>query len=717
MDENISLHFLTRIPEKKIQIKSYFLFDHLQKIADGCQRHPAILFLVISLILVLDHFILGPFSALKWLDIADSHFVRYLMMSKSMETYGPQYWYPYQAGGVDLLANGYRNLDPFLFFFKVLPHWLVIPVLRFIQLFIAGWFTFLICRDYLKLSTGAALMGGLFFQFHQLNLMEHYIGFGAFPLLIWATERLYPRRGWLPWIGMAGIGVAYGLASTVHLAILFTLPGLFAWMWLVRGKALRRIFPLIVVLGAFSLLPQIEMLWAMAENALFSQRIQWDYSLPYFQYSGGKLLFQLFKLLFLIFLAFIGVGFALREGSYRPLILILLTALAFSMIILDDFLSQFLGAYFTPLRGFHFFRYAHLAIFYVSVAAAVGIWHLSKRASHTSVAMTVFILAILSAVPVPGLKIAGHIHDWVKWGSYVANMESPDIKAIARESKTTSEPFRVAVVEENGLYAASVNLYGLETIGGVLAMYHHRFKNFWGLVIDPLLSRNEIVRGNFLNYGSSLTIPTNDNHSLRLVVRDYFRTNLLSLANVRYVLSTVPLDSPDLKLVNDIKSERLWQELSKKERTLRHVSENFIGRRVMVYLNKTILPRWFLSGITFYENEEDLNKSLIENNALAFHRTALIEKKNSDKFIDIDGEVPGGMITPGLYSPDTIRLNVTSKAAAALVLTNTFSPYWRAFVNGKESPIVPAYGTFMAIFIPTGQHLIEFKYDPPYRFF
>lgn len=79
--------------------------------------------------------------------------------------------------------------------------------------------------------------------------------------------------------------------------------------------------------------------------------------------------------------------------------------------------------------------------------------------------------------------------------------------------------------------------------------------------------------------------------------------------------------------------------------------------------------------------------------------------------------VPEGAIETVLYSPDLIRLDVTSETAAALVVGNTFSPYWHAYVNGGEVSLVPAYGVFWAVPLQSGRQDVEFRYEPPYRFY
>jgi len=67
------------------------------------------------------------------------------------------------------------------------------------------------------------------------------------------------------------------------------------------------------------------------------------------------------------------------------------------------------------------------------------------------------------------------------------------------------------------------------------------------------------------------------------------------------------------------------------------------------------------------------------------------------------------------YTPDNIKLNVEIDGTAMLIVTNTYSPYWRVLVNEIESKIVPAYHTFWGVHIESGINEINFIYDPPYK--
>lgn len=64
------------------------------------------------------------------------------------------------------------------------------------------------------------------------------------------------------------------------------------------------------------------------------------------------------------------------------------------------------------------------------------------------------------------------------------------------------------------------------------------------------------------------------------------------------------------------------------------------------------------------------------------------------------------------YTPERIRIRAEAKQPGLLVLTDSLYPGWRAFVDGREVPIVAADHAFRAVALDPGQHEVEFFYDP-----
>src|SRR6266478_2995321 len=65
-----------------------------------------------------------------------------------------------------------------------------------------------------------------------------------------------------------------------------------------------------------------------------------------------------------------------------------------------------------------------------------------------------------------------------------------------------------------------------------------------------------------------------------------------------------------------------------------------------------------------------------------------------------------------IYEPNRLTLRVRSSSQALLLLSETYSPGWRARVNGTETPIHKADVTIRAILVPAGDSQVSLTYLP-----
>jgi len=64
------------------------------------------------------------------------------------------------------------------------------------------------------------------------------------------------------------------------------------------------------------------------------------------------------------------------------------------------------------------------------------------------------------------------------------------------------------------------------------------------------------------------------------------------------------------------------------------------------------------------------------------------------------------------YSPNIVEISVRAKEPAFLLLSDTYYPGWKAYVDGSIKKIYRADYFLRAVEIPEGEHLIKFVYDP-----
>ena len=65
------------------------------------------------------------------------------------------------------------------------------------------------------------------------------------------------------------------------------------------------------------------------------------------------------------------------------------------------------------------------------------------------------------------------------------------------------------------------------------------------------------------------------------------------------------------------------------------------------------------------------------------------------------------------YEANYVRLELDAASSGVVVLKDAFFPGWRAFVDGKETPVRLANGMVRGVLIDgPGQYVVEFRYLP-----
>lgn len=182
---------------------------------------------------------------------------------------------------------------------------------------------------------------------------------------------------------------------------------------------------------------------------------------------------------------------------------------------------------------------------------------------------------------------------------------------------------------------------------------------------------------------------------------DAFRENFFSLFGVKYFvqskddLENIELQSrPELKLV---------------------YSDNTSS----IYENTDVMPRAFMAyNVQMVQSpEEALNA--FNDSQYDVKKTALIEISGptddmmylASRIEDMPIVQPAEIVK---YENEQVEIAVNTDKDGVLVLTDSYYPGWRAFVDGQESIIYPADIAFRGVFVPNGKHKVVFIYRPTY---
>lgn len=207
----------------------------------------------------------------------------------------------------------------------------------------------------------------------------------------------------------------------------------------------------------------------------------------------------------------------------------------------------------------------------------------------------------------------------------------------------------------------------------------------------PLLPLRTWLFKNFIeqnicydNYRGTATIPT---HIMKI----------MSLVNVKYILSFYKVENEDLELVKMI-----------------DVGEGLPPLKI--YKNTNCFPRIFLVSST--KVISDPNKVIQELTKKDFdpRKEVVIEKEitNSKSQITNNSQIQNikSKIKMIDYQSDKVILKTFSNTDCILFMSDTYYPGWRVFVDGIEGKIFCANLGFRAVFLTKGWHHVKFVYQP-----
>ncbi len=184
-------------------------------------RNKWFIFLFWSLWVTVEYFGLGPFSYLLLHEWGDSYLPVILGIKQEVFKYGLNYWSNVALCGADRLSmiRPFSQIDIQLYL--ALPPWLACGLVAFLQRFIAGYFTYRLCRDYLKLDELPSLVAGFAYPISFFYFQSGLMGEAGFPFILWSLEHISERKNVTRYILSFLLGVLVLLASYFGLFIPF----------------------------------------------------------------------------------------------------------------------------------------------------------------------------------------------------------------------------------------------------------------------------------------------------------------------------------------------------------------------------------------------------------------------------------------------------------------------------------------------------------------
>lgn len=690
------------------------------------------IFGAVSFFLGLEYFILGPFSFVQIGDGLQTIAERAIVACRSLlATGGINYWMPSFSGGLDRLSNA-GAFSEIGNLFYILPPWIATAALMVGGVFVSGYFTFLLCREVLGFSKKVSVISGILFSSVFIGNIPFIIGMAVLPFVLFYLEKVFSsqKMSFLNKIfSFLVFGIIYSFSSSLVLTLPFTAIGIVFWFFIVRKQRSLNFYLCLLLFFLPACLLKFQEAWSLMINSPLSQRGAGTNYLTYrFKTYPIELYGQLLSLCFKsipLGLAFLFCGLWLAKKSrlfWRTLVLILVLffALPFYTLLISTKFGVFLG----PFRFFDFTRILYLVPFYSAILFGYILSKLEffplrvvavKNNKEISFSLQNILIVFCLAVVIYNNVIVKqkHFNAWIRAGSYQTNTQSPDVAFLANREKNSS-PFRVATMSlrtPKTLNSFFPGFYGMEN-----ANYYANviFRNEQGF-FRQMAKNNGIV--NDLYFLTNISGDEANKLKADFNPAKVVNMPLVSLFNIKYIVSDNLMNSPDLELLPTPSAANWqpWEKMSEIQKMKFKISENFSGRKALIYENKKCFSRFFLvKKIKSFTTEEALLAGLAASDEKVLRENVFLDKKDADKISELGGQSEKIEILN--YSADKIKLRVASDGSSVLVISNNFSPYWEAYVNGEKTEIALADYTFMAVYLKNNSNDVELIYNPPYKF-
>lgn len=163
----------------------------------------------------------------------------------------------------------------------------------------------------------------------------------------------------------------------------------------------------------------------------------------------------------------------------------------------------------------------------------------------------------------------------------------------------------------------------------------------------------------------------------RIITPHNLNSKFIDLMNVKYVLS--------LSDINSTKFTKVFEEGQTK-----------------VYENKDVFSRAFF--VKNLISEKDQKEQLQKMFSSDLKTTAVIENDNLKEYSNLSL----GKVRIENYLQDRIDIRTKNDGDGFLVLTDSYYPIWKVLIDNKQAKIYRTDYNFRGVFVPKGEHKIEF---------
>jgi hypothetical protein len=127
-----------------------------------------------------------------------------------------------------------------------------------------------------------------------------------------------------------------------------------------------------------------------------------------------------------------------------------------------------------------------------------------------------------------------------------------------------------------------------------------------------------------------------------------------------------------------------------------------------LFENTQVFPRFFLLHQARAVSSLEEARDLILAHKIDLRQTAIV-----DRPLELEAGDGSEEVKTLQYEPNSIELSTQSSRSSLLVLSETNYPGWKAWLDGRPTPIYPADIALRGIPVPRGTHHIRMEFRPP----
>jgi hypothetical protein len=635
-------------------------------------------------------------------------------------------WTPYPAGGTDLIATGYSPLI-FHWVFSLLPSWLAFQALAISPVLAAVLGTYGLCRRTFDFDryTGifAAFIYGAFFS----REFFYVSGLGAYlPLIIFCMSLFLDNKSSF-WRWAALITVGFLIAHTAYITRLIPWPAASFLIWfLFIERRLSLLDWAIIALFSIAIMAtrwmDIASILAYSKFSAISEFRNITDPIDILSSAVNHLQAEFSNCGYVPFIFILGFMWSLIQGQQPKSIRILTAIVAYIGLLFLASLGKIILVHFFPLySGYNILHIMQGFPLLLVIAGAMAFEHLrnihptegSPASTRAKILTFTPLIVVLYVIYINGLQKLQAAEDWVAWGNYHQNTQNPILKAQAARIRAAGKPTRAMSFHMHGNL---LNSYGLESMAGYHPLMSRRYRSFWWKMAEGW-HQMPGWKGRFgkSDLGSITSLlPVEVRPEWRF--GDFVNLNLLSLANAGLIVSRDKLTDPELQLISG--PQRPWSSLTRDEKIKVNLKANFDGKKPLyLYKNPQVLPRAFtLDRLQLFDTDQEVLKALGQASLEELAHTGFINKSDLPPGLDPSAKLGLKTTTVSEYSGDKIVVDFApSNSPTILLVSNTYSPYWKSSVDDKETQIFPLDHTFWGLMIPANAKQVIFRYKAPYR--